>query len=219
MLNCNSALLAIASEFVGRYSPYQSIQISPASYYGGVYFASTDGGKISCLAYDPSGSMDDYITLLPNSELIKASRGVKTASRTLSIETDSQVALVTTHRKTTSESKEIPVTYSSVEFPDLAGALKDCIKRWKVASSATAGRYDINYVQRAIKSLSSINSSVTLHSFDGGPMRIQEETGNIVILVMPQTAEPIPPIPDWLKAYSQDKMARGFYDPDTPPVV
>ena len=50
-------------------------------------------------------------------------------------------------------------------------------------------------------------------------MRIQEESGNVVILVMPQTAEPIPPVPDWLKAYSQDKMARGFYDPSAPSVV
>ena len=37
-----------------------------------------------------------------------------------------------------------------------------------------------------------------MSAFDGGPMRLQTDRGNVVILVMPQTAEPIPPIPDWL---------------------
>jgi hypothetical protein len=33
-------------------------------------------------------------------------------------------------------------------------------------------------------------------------MRIQTDVGNIIILVMPQTAEPIPTIPDWLSKYA-----------------
>lgn len=202
MLNCNSALLAIASEFVGKFAPYQSIEITPAPT-GGVYIASTDNGKVACLAHDPSGEGDESIILLPNSDLIKASRGVKTAERSISI--NGNMAMVTTHRKSTSESKEIPFHRSTSDFPKLSGAIKDCIARWDEIgkSSATAGRYDITYLQRAIKSLSSINSSVTLHSFDGGPMRIQESSGNIVILVMPQIALPIPPVPDWLRQYSQ----------------
>ena len=70
--------------------------------------------------------------------------------------------------------------------------------------SATAGRYNISYIQRAIKGLSTLNASVILSSFNGGPMRIEEGSGDIVVLVMPQTAEPIPPIPQWLRNYAHE---------------
>ena len=43
-----------------------------------------------------------------------------------------------------------------------------------------------------------------LSSFNGGPMRIEEGSGDIVVLVMPQTAEPIPPIPQWLRNYAHE---------------
>lgn len=204
MLSCNSALVAIASEFTGQYAPYQSIQLTPAPN-GGLWITSTDKGNVACLAFDPSGSSDRAYNILPNSELVRASRGVKTASRTLTLE--GSTAKVITYRKTTSETKEMPFSESSSDLPDLPSAIRNCIARWEAtdAKTATAGRYSVSYVQRAIKGLSSISSSVTLHSFDGGPMRIQEETGDIVILVMPQTAEPIPSIPDWIYKYSQLK--------------
>ena len=204
MLSCNSALVAIASEFTGQYAPYQSIQLTPAPN-GGLWITATDKGNVACLAFDPSGSSDRVYNILPNSELIRASRGVKTASRTLILE--GSTAKVTTYRKTTSETKEMPFSESSSDLPDLPSAIRNCIARWEAtdAKTATAGRYSVSYVQRAIKGLSSISSSVTLHSFDGGPMRIQEATGDIVILVMPQTAEPIPSIPDWIYKYSQLK--------------
>ena len=123
MLSCNSALLAIASEFTGTYAPYQAVELTPHER-GGVFLASTDKGNVACLAFDPAGEGDETINLLPNTELIKASRGVKTATRTLVIEDD--IAKVTTYRKTTSETKEIPINRSSVNSPNLAKALKDC---------------------------------------------------------------------------------------------
>ena len=134
--------------------------------------------------------------------MIKAARGIKTAERTLRIEGNQ--ATVTTTRKTTSETKEISISRSMVDFPDLATPLGKAIQRWDQTenNAITAGRYNISYIQNAVKSLSSINSSVTLHSFDGGPLRIQESSGNIVVLVMPQTAEPIPDIPSWLRSYA-----------------
>ena len=200
MLSCNSSLIAIAAEFTGKFAPYQSICISPAQQ--GVYIVSTDKGNVACLAYDPTGETDETICLLPTTELIKASRGIKTADRTLRIEGNQ--ATVTTARKTTSETKEISISRSMVDFPDLATPLNKAIQRWDATenNAITAGRYNINYIQDAVKSLSSINSSVTLHSFDGGPLRIQESSGNIVVLVMPQTAEPIPDIPSWLRSYT-----------------
>ena len=205
MLSCNSALLAIASEFTGAYAPYQAVELTPHER-GGVFLASTDKGNVACLAFDPAGEGDETINLLPNSELIKASRGVKTATRTLVIEDD--IAKVTTYRKTTSETKEIPINRSSVNSPNLAKALKDCLDHWDrldaQSVSATAGRYNISYIQRAIKGLSTLNASVILSSVNGGPMRIEEGSGDIVVLVMPQTAEPIPPIPQWLRNYAHE---------------
>lgn len=203
MLTCNSALIAIASEFTGSYAPYQAVELTPDDR-GGVFLASTDKGNVACLAYDPSGEGDETINLLPNSELVKASRGVKTANRTVFIEGD--IARVTTHRKSTSETKEVSINRSTVNSPNLAKALKDCLDHWDKldaeSMSATAGRYNLTYIQRAIKGLSTLNASVILSSFNGGPMRIEESSGEIVILVMPQTAEPIPPIPQWLRKFA-----------------
>ena len=217
MLQLNSALIAIAAEFAGRYSPYQSIEISPDPR-GGVYVASTDHGKIACLAFDPVGSGDETVQLLPNNDLIKACRGIKTAERTITIGSNritescpaqppspANTAIVTTHRKSTNDRVEVPLLYSSIEFPPLAKTLRAMLERWSglPSTSATAGRYDANYLQKAIKGLTAQNSSVVLSAFDGGPMRIQGDNDSVVILVMPQTAEPIPPIPEWLTAYSR----------------
>lgn len=73
MLSFNSSLLAIASDFVGKYSPFQAIQITPAKN-GGVYLASTDCGKIACLAFDPSGDADESALVIPTKDLLKVSR-------------------------------------------------------------------------------------------------------------------------------------------------
>ena len=150
MLRLNSALVAIAAEFTGKYSPYQSVEISPAPK-GGVFVASTDRGNIACLAYDPAGTADETIKLLPDPDLIKFCRGIKTADRELRIEGNN--ALVTTFRKSTNEQRETIVNKSISDFPPLAGAISTCLERWGATPSVstTAGRYESWYVERALK--------------------------------------------------------------------
>ena len=201
MLQINSALVAIAAEFTGKYAPYQAVEISPAPG-GGAYVSSTDKGKIACLAYDASATVDETVKLLPDPELIKSCRGIKTAERQLYIEGNN--AVVTTFRKTTSEKKEFIVNQSISDFPPLASAVKACVDRWSLEPevSATAGRYESRYIERALRGLSTAEESVVLSAFDGGPLRIQTDQGHVVILVMPQTAEKIPSLPQWLKEYA-----------------
>lgn len=203
MLSFNSALLSVACDFTSKFAPFQAVEITKAEN-GGVYLASTDKGNIACFAYDPSGSADENICLLPNKDLMRACKGIKTGERNIKI--DGNMATVTTYKKTTNQIQELPVMLSGVEFPHgkITKAIRDCIERWSVSptTSDTAGRYDIDYINRAIKSLSVFDSSICLCAFDGGPLRIQGSDNNLTILVMPQTAEPIPEIPAWLKAYS-----------------
>lgn len=197
MIRLNSSLVSIAAEFCGKYSPYQAIEISPAAG-GGVYVTSTDGGRVVCLAHDPAGICSEVTRLLPDSELLRYGRGIKTADRELTVNGNN--AVVTTFRKTTSEKKEFTVTHSISDSPPLAQAVKACIDKWSPTptTTSTAGRYESAYVERALKGLAQGDGSVVMSAFDGGPMRLQTDRGNVVILVMPQTAEPIPPIPDWL---------------------
>ncbi len=202
MLSFNSSLLSTASDFVGTYAPFQSVQISPAEG-GGVYVVSTDKGNIVCLGYDPAGEADEILHLIPSKELARATKFIKTGDRNIRIEDNT--ALVTTYKKTTANQiQEFPILKSSVQFPPIAQALKDCINRWTVTPklSETAGRYSSTYISKAIKSLSLIDSSITFSAFDGGPLRIQGSDNNLMILVFPQTADPIPPIPQWINKYA-----------------
>lgn len=203
MLQLNSSLVAIAAEFTGKYAPYQAVEISPAPG-GGAYISSTDKGKIACLAFDASATIDETVRLLPDPELIKCCRGIKTAERQLFIEGNN--AVVTTFRKTTQEKKEFIVNKSISDFPPLASAVKACLDRWSAQPtvSATAGRYESRYIERALRGLSSSDDSIILSAFDGGPLRIQTDQEHVVILVMPQTAEKIPCLPQWLKEYAQN---------------
>ncbi len=204
MLKLNSALVAICSDFTGKFAPYQSVEISPAPS-GGVFVAATDRGNIACLAHDPGGKADETIQLLPDAELMKYCRGIKTADRELMI--DANNAVVTTYRKSTNERRETIVNKSIIEFPPLANAISACLERWSSspALSATAGRYESVYVERALKGLSSTSESVVLSSFDGGPLRVQTDKADVVVLVMPQVAEKIPSVPEWLSDYAASR--------------
>lgn len=202
MLSFNSSLLSIAADFVGTHSPFQTIQITPAPS-GGVFLASTDKGNIACLAHDSAGSADETINIIPSKDLARATKGIKTGDRNIRIE--DSMAVVTTYKKTTqNQVVEIPIVKSTIDFPDLSSAITDCLKRWSMTpeTSETAGRYNISYINKAIKSLSVFDTSITFSAFDGGPLRIQGASDQIVILVMPQTAEKIPPVPWWVKDYA-----------------
>ncbi len=202
MLSFNSALLSVACDFTGKFAPYQAVEITPAKS-GGVFLASTDQGNITCLAYDPAGKTDESTCLLPNKDLMRVCKGIKTGERNIRIEGD--LATVTTYKKTTNQIQELPVMRSSIKFPPLASAIQSCLDRWSntPTSSSTAGRYDIDYLNKAIRSLSVFDSSICLCAFDGGPLRIQGADNNLTILVMPQTAESIPSVPIWINDYAK----------------
>lgn len=202
MLTFNSALLASAAEFTGRYAPYQGIELRPAGDQG-VFVSATDQGNVAFMAFDPKGIGDETVVVLPDAELTKSCKGLKTAEREVRIQ--GNTALVTTYRKTASnEAKEIPLTRSSVEFPPLARIMRQCVERWGAAPevTASAGRYSNQYIEKAMKTLAVYEDSVVMSCFDGGPLRLQGDTGNVTILVMPQTALPVPRQPDWLQAYA-----------------
>ncbi len=201
MLQLNSALVAICSEFTGKYAPYQAVEISPAPR-GGVFVASTDRGNIACLAHDPAGRADRVMRLLPDAELIKLCRGIKTAERQLRIEGNN--ALISTFRESTTEKRETIVNESISDFPPLSGAISSCLSKWSDTPtvSSTAGRYESVYIERALKGLATTSDSVVLSAFDGGPLRIQTDKANIVVLVMPQLKEKIPSVPEWLSDYA-----------------
>lgn len=202
MLSFNSSLLSIASEFVGNYAPFQSVQVTPAPN-GGVYIASTDKGNIVCLAHDPAGEADETVHLLPSKEIARATKLIKTGERNIRIEEGT--AVITTYKKTTNQIQELPILKSSIPFPkEFYPALKTCIDRWSLTPklSETAGRYSSTYISKAVKALGSIDSSITFSAFDGGPLRIQGSDSNLMILIFPQTAAPIPHLPDWFGKYA-----------------
>lgn len=207
MLQFNSALLAAVGSFTGAYAPYQSVHIRP--HCGGVLLAASDHGKVTAIGFDRRGSADETISIIPSSELLKASAGIKTAERGISIDGDS--ALVTTYYKaSSSKGKELPIQHAVTPFPDIDGALAACVERWGTtpALSETAGRYRVAYLERAIKAAGLLADSLVLSAFDGGPLRLQGESIELIILVMPQTAEPIPALPDWIQEFSRQSACH-----------
>lgn len=202
MVQFNSALLALAGLFVGAYAPYQAVHIRPHA--GGVLVASTNQGQVSFLGYDPNGSADESCNIVACDKLLAACAGIKSAERDVFIE-DGRATVTTYYKAADNKKKEFPVLYSSVPFPPLASAVQACVDRWSAtpATTATAGRYASSFLLDAIKAVSGCGDSITLSAFDGGPLRLQSDTLDMLILVMPQTAEPIPPLPDWVCSFAQ----------------
>jgi hypothetical protein len=195
----SAPLLSVASEFTGKYAPYQAVQVKPHPQ-GGVLVSATDQGKVAVVGYDPRGEASGETCLLVSSELGRACRAVKTGARELTV--DGMNATVRSYSKSGGSSKaaEFLVQHSSVQFPPLGQALQSCIERWGRTPrvSETAGRYDAGLLERAIKAAGSLADSITLSAFDGGPLRLQGAGLEILILLMPQTALPIPPVPQWI---------------------
>lgn len=201
MLQFNSALLALAGAFTGPYAPYQSVHLQP--HLQGVLVAASDGGKVSMLGYDAKGRGDQACDILVSPDLLRACAGIKSAERDVRI--DGDTAAVTTYRKTTSsEVKRFPISYATAPFPPLDRAVSACIQRWSAtpALSSTAGRYDTLYLEKAIKSAGHLCESLVLSAFDGGPLRLHGEGLDVMILVMPQTAQPVPPLPQWVQDFA-----------------
>lgn len=202
MITINTNVFGLTTEFRGSYAPFQSIHLAPHPR-GGVLAMATRHGHSACIALDPNGFADEARTILPSDDLLKAARALKAGNRYITL--DQATATVTTQYSGSSKSSLHAVTDSSKDFPPLRAVLRECVARWSSTpgTSVTAGRYDSELLLHAIKAAGG-SQSLVLSAFDGGPLRLQSETLQAVILVMPQTAEPIPPIPDWLLAYVQD---------------
>lgn len=198
MLALDAALVWICGSFTGTYAPFQSIHLKPLS--NGVLVAASDHGRISAIGFDRHGRGDESWTIIPSPELLRSCAPLKSAKRELRL--DEQGSAVITFRKTTAdEVKRFPTTPATTPFPPIADALAACIATWGATPklSATAGRYDSNYLEKSIKILAAADQSLVLSAFDGGPLRLQSESLDVVVMLMPQCAEPIPPIPDWIQ--------------------
>lgn len=201
MIRLNSALLALVGAFAGTYAPFQAVRLQPHA--GGVLAAASDQGRITAFGFDPRGHADGACNLLPGPELLRACAGIKSAEREVAI--DGDTAAVTTFRKNGNhEVKRFPAPQAAAPFPPLDQAVAACVRRWGAtpAVSATAGRYDSAYLERALKTVSHLCDSLVLSGFDGGPLRLQSEALELLILVMPQTAAPIPPLPEWILQFA-----------------
>lgn len=202
MLRFNSSLLAFCAAFKGAFAPFQAIHVTPAAG-GGVVVLASDGGKVTAIGYDPDGIADETANLLPTQELLTACKGIKTAERDVSI--DDLRAVVTTFYKAHNETKEFLVLRSQEPYPPIRQALAACLDTWGTAPAhgTTAGRYRASYLEKAIKAAGALTDSLVLSGFDGGPLRLQGERLELMVLVMPQTAEPIPPVPDWAVRFAR----------------
>ena len=198
----NGAFLAVAADFVGKYSPYQAIQIRPNPYGDGVFVASTDAGRLAFLAYDASGKATEQLVVLPTPELLKNTRPLKSAQRW--IEIDGPIARCSKLTKATSKTEEVAVSYSTVEPPDLVGAMNKVATEWgkDLPHCVNAGNFNANFLSRAFRAIESLGGSITMSHLNGGPLRVESTEHDVIVLVMPETARPIPALPDFLHDFS-----------------
>ena len=208
-LTFNSALLAYAASFTGKFGSDQGIEVTPlraGEPESGVTVAAFNRGAIGMIGYDPDGKADSSALVFPDSALVKAANGIKTAGRDVCIEGDDLTALsarVTTYYKEHNTFKDFTVR-ASLELPSYRPAIAAALKCWGSTpeTSTTAGRYDLSLLLPAIKAMVDDSDSLVLSGYHGGPLRLQREDLQMVVLLMPQTALPIPAAPDWLGQYA-----------------
>lgn len=201
MFRFQAGLLGLAADFTGKFSPWQGVHIQPLA--GGVAVTASINGAMALIGYDAGGiASDGPATYLVGPELAKAANFVKTCERELLIDDD--VAIVRNHFKEHTTSAEFPITRSKANFPDIAGAVSAALRRWGELPevSSTAGRYDSELLLKAIRAVRDKTDNLVISGYDGGPLRLQGGRMDVVILLMPQAAEPIPPPPPWLADYA-----------------
>ena len=200
-INLNGALVAVAADFCGKYAPWTSIQLRPGPGTNGVFVAATDEGRIAFLGYDHGGKGDEEVCLLPTPDLIKNTRPLKSASRWLEI--DGDTAICSKMTKSTTKSEEIPIVRSQSEPPDLVGALANVAQVWgkDIPDCQSAGNFNAGFLLRSFKAIEALGGSVTMSHLSGGPLRVESTEGNAIVLVMPELARPVPPLPDYLTAF------------------
>ena len=161
----------------------------------------TDAGKLAFLAYDHTGKGDEEIVLLPTADLLKNTRPLKSAGRWIEIE--GSTARCSKSTKNTTQTVEIPITRSVATPPDLVGVMKTVSEQWgKDCPCVDAGNFNANYLQKAFRAIESLGSSVTLSHLNGGPLRIESTVGTALVMLMPETANPIPQLPDYLHQFA-----------------
>lgn len=205
----HSALLAYAGSFAGQFGD-AGIEVAPLSAENprsGVTVAAFNRGAIGMIGYDPAGRASERVVLLPSNDLLKAAKGIKTAERDIRVEGDDPQALsarVTTYYKEHNTFKDFTVRCSDRPFPSYRAAIEAAVGRWGAEPkvSSTAGRYDIGLLLSAIKAMVDDTDSIVISGYDGGPLRLQREDIQIVVLLMPQEAQPIPAVPPWLSDYA-----------------
>lgn len=170
---------------------------------GGVTITSVaDFGAMVFLGYDPTGTTDqDPTVFLPSDPLVKAAKGIKTAERELHIQDN--LATVTTFQKEARPSVQFVVAKASAPFPPVHSIVSKAIEYWgeSPALVETAGRYNLTYLLSAIKAMGGTDS-IVMAPYPHGPLRLQRQDLSAVVLLMPQQAEPIPPVPSWLSDYA-----------------
>lgn len=207
----NSALLAYAGAFTGQWAGDRGIEVAPlrpGRLDSGVTVAAFNRGAVGMIGYDPKGSASERVILVPGGDLLKAARGIKTAERDVRIEGDDPAALkarVTTYYKEHATFLDFQVRASSEPLDSYRAAVDAALQRWGRLPelSSNAGRYDIKLLLAAIKAMVDDTDSLVISGYDGGPLRLQREDAEIVVLLMPQAAQPIPSAPDWLSLYAQ----------------
>ena len=200
MIECNAAYFSMASAFLGTYCPFHVIHIEP-HVSGGVLLVSSDQGRVTLIAHDRTGSADETINVIPDAELLKISRPIKTAERRLTLEDSS--ATVLTLRKTNTERKAASFQRSTAEFPPIRQALSKCLQAWDTVLPSSQGRYDANYLLRILSALSPLSEYCTFSSYDGGPLRIQTDSLAATVFLMPLGAEEPAPVASYLREYAK----------------
>ena len=203
MFRLNSSLFSHAADVVGKFAPCQGIELAPhPSGKGITVTALADSQAMVVIGYDPKGVTDEPATVfLPTPEIKTASKGIKSAERELAIEDG--LATVTTYYQSHSVGKSFPIATTSVPFPPVRSVIARAVEFWGSApiQLGSSGRYDLPLLLSAIRSMADATQSLVVSPYPNGPLRLQREDLSLVAMLMPQTAVPIPPLPDWLLEY------------------
>jgi len=224
-LICESRLFAVGADFAGTYAPYQGVYFCPGPAGVGVIASASDRGALTFVGYDEDGTIDEPVVFIPTDELAAASRGLKSGPRTLSIDTETRIAAVTTPLKTkagkTVEMAAPPV--STISFPDVQTVVAQFVAYWEGLGQQVdaCGRYDARLLLKALRAAEGLGDSVSLVGLSGGPLLINIEASiedskkksvrmqstGLLLMLMPQTAQPVPPPPGWARRWGLDSSA------------
>ena len=203
MFRLDSALFSHAADVTGKFAPCQGIELaSHPSGQGITVTALADSQAMVMIGYDPKGTADEPATVfLPTPEIKAASKGIKSAERELVIQDG--VATVTTYYQSHSVGKAFPIATTNVPFPPVRSVIARAVEFWgsSPVQLGTSGRYDLPLLLSAMKSMADATNSLVISPYPYGPLRLQREDLSIVVMLMPQVAVPIPPLPDWLLSY------------------